>query len=175
MISIKANIAPHLVPFLLEELDTREIRDGDGTLCQVAYLTERSSLAQFINACRQESRIQKSYSITLYGDSSEDREYFLTDEGTQALNLLLEDIMRSALVFFVKGYVKGSNDDKCVRKAVEEFLQQYDLYDYEHGKEQLRQVYYRSIRKGSLLKRFQDHARGRRIDSSGGYVTARVK
>ena len=79
----------------------------------------------------------------------------LEAEDVKMINDLLEDMMSTALVYFVLGHVSGNEKQDLVQKSIEDFMTRYHLFDFEFNVQQLRQMYYRSKTREALLFRFQ--------------------
>lgn len=71
----------------------------------------------------------------------------------QCINDLLEDMMRTALVFWVLGATNSSSDKKAIKGVIESFMGRYSLYDFDYNVEQLRVMYYRSKRNNNHFAR----------------------
>lgn len=164
---VPAIIQPHLVPFLVDELKHAPLLDGmDKSLTHV-HIENSSNAGSFIAA--QIPDLPKNYRISLYFKKGSGMPRFyeygylslkykealmMPEKRVHAINLFLENLMRTAMVFYVMGRVKKSDDPTEVHKSIECFMEKYNLYDYDIDMEQYRQLYYRSKRLGNTMFRF---------------------
>lgn len=181
-----AIIQPHLVPFLLEEFQQyvpRKRKDDDIELPPVedplhkkVLIVRSSTLGQVI--CQQLhdykdhvylilQAVPGGLSTHYYGFLCDKDEQVLdtTPAGSKMINDLIEDVMRTCLVFYVIGNLKGTEDDDVVQASIEQFMLRYDLYDFEFNIQQFRQMYYRSRKRNNLLHRFQNKPSPQKIKS----------
>jgi hypothetical protein len=183
---VPATIAPHLIPFLYEEFTTVESH-VDGATVRTAVISAKSSLGFILlTQLEQQSPGLSPKTFTAYfsatpGESRnhlyggivlpKDAPLMLSVKGTKFINDFLEDLLRSALLYFVIGQLHVKEDHDQVHKAIDLFMKRYELYKNNFSIPALRQLYYRSPKRMQILKRFQIAPSPRRTVSSN-HVTA---
>ena len=187
---IPATIAPHLIPFLYEEFTTEE-KYVDGATVRTAVISAKSSLGfillnqleeqtpglspktftAYFSATPGESRNHLYGSIVLPKDAP----LMLSVKGTKFINDFLEDLLRSALLYYVIGQLEVKEDDDRVHQAIDLFMQRYDLYTNNFSIPALRQLYYRSPKRKQILKRFHIVPSNRRNVNSDHVTATTVK
>lgn len=155
-----AIIQPHLIPFIYEEFS------GDGEafetneLSKDILLYKSGSIGQIIFRVLDDlTRNNKIYlKIQVVPGHLKSHAYaFLSFDNKEPamvpmrdikmINDLLEDIMSTALVFYVLGNLIGKETSDKVQSSIESFMKRYNLYDFEFNIQQLRMMYYRAKRK----------------------------
>jgi hypothetical protein len=165
-------ISPHLVPFFFQEFEGIEAYYL-GKKVKAAKISCNKPLGTILRLLMEKTttpvKADKFYMYLSIQDREQSKEFFgkiykcangersflqLPKEGVKLLNDHLEDVFRTSLVTFVEGH-KADNSKAEIRRAIDLFLQRYDLYEEGFGIEGLRRYYYRVIDDGHLLKRLQ--------------------
>lgn len=163
MTKIPAVIHPHLLPFFYEEFAGKEFNYGDKSFQKLISINRASPLGSLIYQF-SDSKNKIYLHITsvpgalrshFYGylTCNANNPITMSPSACQCINDMLEDMMRTALVFYVMGAAKHKKEDKRIHKAIEAFMCRYSLYDFDYNVEQLRMVYYRAKRSDNHLQR----------------------
>lgn len=164
---VPAIIQPHLIPFIYEEFQGGDVYYEVGVSKDIALYKSGSIgqiLFRLIDAKPDERKIWLKIQVVPsrlrshnYAFLSFDRSSAIHIPATdlRLINDLLEDILSTALVYYVLGRLKDDETKDRVQKAVVEFMSRYNLFDFEFTVQQMRQIYYRSKLRRSLLFRFQ--------------------
>ncbi|MBW3519523.1 hypothetical protein [Flavobacterium sp. NKUCC04_CG] len=168
--NVPVHIRPHLVSFFFHEIQGKEIH----------YLNFRSksfglmfssSLSKIIRLLLvktpvpikltelkilltiNESHNQKQYSGSVFQVVSGKYHFLeLPEEATEVINDLFEDIFRIAFVYYVTGHTENSAFPHIIR-AINSFIDKYELLEFGFSVESLRRLYYREIKKNTKLSR----------------------
>jgi len=165
---VPAIIQPHLVPFLMDELSKEVLLPGDNKLLRVVRVHRNSSLGLFMYSNVPFLAPNKTLTLCFKPGKGMPRPYdyaylstglaepcMIKEESVRFLNDFLENMMRTAMVYYVLGRIKNHENKQEVHRGIECFMQRYELYDYDFDMEQYRQMYYRTISASGLLRRFQ--------------------
>jgi hypothetical protein len=171
METIPVKIRPHLIPFLFKEMEGTE----------AAYMTQRvktlkiypfssigkflfshlpdfqqlGKMDQFIIYLTVEKKSFNIYEGFLYVNISKVTEkVYLPETKVNDINNLLEDIFRIAYVYYVDGYLEHK-EKANVTKAVNSFIDKYDLLEFGMSDIGMRRLYYREKNKDNKISRMQ--------------------
>ena len=168
-------IRPQLVPFLFKEFEGKQAHYDCRTVKSVVFLPS-SSITSYLytqinytkNTLKQDKflfyftvdqKIQKTFSGTVYIDKEGVKEtLYMTEQKVRDFNNLLEDMFRVSMIFYVDACVEVAG--MSVPKALEKFIDKYDLYEVGFDIEALRVLYFRE-KKTSNLYRFQSKSANR--------------
>lgn len=167
-------IKSHLVPFLFEQLQGKEAKYENNKVNMVK-LSSSSSLAQlfyeiFPQYATKENRVYSScfllwlhvhqdirfkYYGSVYIEKKGVKEIVkTTKKNIDKVNNILEDIFRTALIFYIDGQVEAKVE---VKSACANFIKKYYLEDCGMELENIRILYYR-YKQRKKLSRFQKQA-----------------
>jgi len=174
--TVPVHIRPHLVPFFFKEFEGIEALHLNRKV-KAAKISTQKPLGKFIRLLLERSprpeQADKFQMFLSIQDREHSKEFFgqiykcangansflkLPEQGVQLINDHLEDVFRSALIYFVQGHLKN-NPKAEIRQAVDYFLIEYDLYETGFGIESLRRYYYRVMEEEFKLKRMQGPGR----------------
>lgn len=159
-------IRSHLIPFLYKEMEG-SMTDLVNKKNLSITIKKHSSIGKYIYSQLPEINKKQHFTIELtlqqktittysgyiYKVINNDKEIiYIQDDKALEINSLLEDIFRIAFVYYIDGYKEHSNL-KCVRPAIDKFIDKYDLLEVGLTTEGLRSMYYRSTK--NKLKRLQ--------------------
>lgn len=160
-------IRPNLVPFLYEEMEGKQAKYQQQEVLFV-QLAISSSLVKFISnklESKKSSLIMylkvhkkkhNTYSGEIYEKTSKGIEPLLVPKNIVIdFNNLLEDMFRISLVFYINGAVEFGFS---VCKAIDKYIEKYNLLEVGYDSEAIRQMYYRNQKK---LKRVQHQSSNR--------------
>jgi hypothetical protein len=167
-------IRPHLIPFFFEEMEGAAA-SYEGQKVKMIRLLPSSSLANYLYTQIEFEKKQQGsepydhfllylsirtnsffvLSGTIYLDQKGVKtELKMSLEKVRNLNNLLEDIFRTAMVFFIDGYKLGGLG---IKKGIALFMDKYNFIEYNFDPESFRKMYYEQKKK-KLLNRFQKRA-----------------
>jgi hypothetical protein len=184
---VPAVIHSHLIPFLYGELG-KEDKKVNGVITVTAPVSPHSSVGHMLQHCISFSKaVNRSHKVTCYLSFSElcdnfkdmygcflddnNNHIMLDARGTSFLNNFLEDIMRTAMIYYIIGRMDREETDDVIRKSISSFMERYDLFLYGFSIEGFRQVYYRSVKRDEILRRFRIRPKYRKYDD-GFHVTS---
>ncbi|MGI0106761.1 hypothetical protein [Salinimicrobium sp. WS361] len=169
---IPVHITPHLVPFFFEEFEGIEALYLNKRV-KAAKISTKKPLGRILRMLVEQSpspaKAEKFHMYLSIQDREQSKNFFgqfykcssgnntwlrLPQVGVQLINDHLENIFRTSMMFFVKGHITD-NDAGEIRRAVDLFLIEYDLYEYGFENETLRRYYYRVMKDGYFLKKMQ--------------------
>jgi hypothetical protein len=168
---IPLNIKPYLVPFFFKELEGAEARylnkkvkainitnvSSLGNIIRM-FLVKSELPARFDKICfflQIQESVKKEYKGSVFKVDSGKRSFLkVPEEVSNMVNDLLEDYFRISFIYYLEGY-KKSNPNPKIRPAIENFMQEYDLYEFGFTSQSLRTMYYREQRKSRKLSRIQ--------------------
>lgn len=179
MVLKSVTIRPHLVPFLVKELQGSSASYDNKTAFSIPICTF-SSLGKLLH--NQTSNNQKagkfikyvfyliidknkidSYSGTIYISIDKTKELLmLCKNQIEEINSLLEDIFRISFGYYIQGVLDFGKVD--LTKAIFKFMQKYDLENVGYSVEQLRRLHYRQINTNQLLVRLQKQSSNRVVN-----------
>lgn len=158
---IPVNIRPHLVPFLFLEFQGVEAtyynkrvkavkistRNMLGKLIRI--LVAKADLpksthkkdAIFLSIKEEQRKTEYFGKIYRYVDGRNSFLY-LPEEGVTLINEHLEGVFRSALLFYLDGWVESNGSD-TIAQGIKNFLEKYDLENHGFEINALRTNYYR--------------------------------
>lgn len=170
---VPVHIRPHLIPFFFQEFEGEEANYLNKKVSAVKISTASSwgrlirMMMVKVNIPAKVDQYQlylsvadnpaggKTYEGTFYKFENGISSFLqLPPEVNKDINSLLEDIFRISFIFFVDGYLYEGK--KNIVKAINIFIDKYDLLEFNFCNEKLRQLYYREKAKGRRLHRFQD-------------------
>jgi hypothetical protein len=177
---IPATISPHLIPFLYGEFGMLE-KIVDGTKVITAPISPHSSLGHIIQHSISFSPVEnRAHKVTCYLTFTElcdnfkdmygcylddNQKHIMLDvKGARFLNNFLEDVMRTAMVYYIIGRMDREEKDDLIRNSISTFMERYDLFHYGFSIEGFRQVYYRSSKREGILSRFRIRPKYRKYD-----------
>ncbi len=180
---IPINIRPHLIPFLFKEFEGIEARYLDRHV-KSCKITTNSSLGFMFNMILEKAdypdkpdKFNMFISITRTGNkkvykarmykTEKGKNSFLKvqPEHAEDFNQLLEDLFRTALVFYVEGASESIEKKGLTDKAIKKFMTKYELDEYNFTVSSLRRLYHRQKTKAKKISRFQKQP-ANRINSS---------
>lgn len=169
-------IRPHLVPFFFKEFEGIESFYLNNKV-KAARISTGKPLGKIIRLMIQKTNHPEKIDKFQMFLSIQDREYSkvffgqvykcangsnsflkLPPSGVELINDHLEDIFRTALIYFIEGHCKYNSKAEICR-AVDYFLIEYDLYETGFGIESLRRYYYRVMTAQFKLRRMQGSAK----------------
>lgn len=177
---VPVKIREHLIPFYFMEANGTEsnvpYKYGNKRVKAVIFKPGVSSVARIMRLLMQKSgSYLKVDHFNLFLKVTESpsgkREYsgefykfvsgrnsilFLPEEANKHINDLLEDMFRMAFTSYVRGLVENG-DEKVVTKAIDRFIDKYDLLEFGFSNDTLRRLYYREIERPGLICRFQNN------------------
>lgn len=184
MTIVPVNIRPHLVPFFFKESDGKEYRYANRVVKTVFYSSSTTTIGKIIrllmvksnmplkvddfNLCLSVEEVchKKKYEGTIYRYES-GRNHFLKlpEDANNDINDLMEDMFKMAFVKFIDGCLHD-NPKANVVKAIDKFIDDYDLLEFDKTNETMRRLYYREKKKQGCLVRFHNHNRPKDIKTS---------
>jgi hypothetical protein len=166
-------IRQHLIPFVFKESEGEEFNYGGKRGKSVLFSPELSSIGCIVRRLMIKAgkplkvdnyNLYLSISDTVAGkiyqgqfykhESGRNSFLMLPEEANKEINDLLEDMFRMAFVSYVNGCVENSSD-AVVTKAIDRWIDKYDLLEFGYTNDTLRRLYYREKDKGKILARFQ--------------------
>ena len=174
-LTVPVKIRPHLIPFLFREFEGKQACYDSRTVKYISFLPS-SSITSYLytqinytkNTQRQDKflfhfiidhKSTKTFEGNVFIDRSGVKEQlFMSEQKVRDFNNLIEDIFRMAMVFHIDACVKHAK--MSVPKAIEKFIQEYDLYEAGFDDEALRVLYFRQ-KKTPRLFRFQSKSANR--------------
>jgi hypothetical protein len=170
---IPINIRPHLVPFFFSQSDGKEYAYANKKVKTVMYSADISGVGKIIkrlmvkadrhlnidhfNLCLTitDAGGKKSYKGEFYKFENGSNSFLrLPEDANDDINDLLEDIFRMAFTSYMMGCVEN-NEDAVIIKAIDKFIDKYDLLEFGFCNETLRRMYYREKENDKILARFQ--------------------
>lgn len=171
-------IRPQLVPFLFKEFEGKQAHYDSRTVKSVVFLPSSSITSYLytqINYTKNPKSIikqdkflfyfivdqkkTKTFSGTVFIDKEGVKEtLYMSEQKVRDFNNLLEDMFRVSMIFYVDACVEAAG--MSVPKALEKFIDKYDLYEVGFDIEALRVLYFRE-KKTSNLYRFQSKSANR--------------
>lgn len=166
-------IRQHLIPFVFKECEGEEFNYGgkrgkavlfspmlSSVGCIVRRLMEKSGKPLKVENFNLYLSIQdtvsgKKYQGQIYKyESGRNSFLMLPEEANKEINDLLEGMFRMAFVSYINGCVENSSE-AVVTKAIDKWIDKYDLLEFGYTNDTLRRLYYREKDKGKILARFQ--------------------
>lgn len=166
-------IPGYLIPFILRECDGVSMLKDGGEYKQI-LIEPKSVLGQFLNSKLKEKKEIREFCLTIYTNAEGKKKVFsseiinfynssefsldLSFEDLEALYKFIDSYFRTYFCFFVKGFCRGNVFKGKIKKAINEFCEMYDLYEYGYSENQMRILYYRYTNNG-VMSLFQDNNR----------------
>lgn len=171
---IPVTIRPHLVSFLFKELEGKEASYMNtksktikiypfSSLGKILY----SQLINHIKIGRNDQyliflSIEKKRNLEFQGQLCMEvkklyENLLLPEANVRNINNLLEDIFRISFIYYVDGCMEHSNEPSITR-AVDCFIEKYELLEVGFSNETLRRLYYREKKKNKHLSRLQNQS-----------------
>lgn len=166
-------IRDHLVPFFFKESDGKEASYGNKRVKAVLFSPTVSSVGRVIRLLMVKSgkplNIDKFNLYLTISDEGNGKRYsgqfykhesgrnsflMLPKEANDDINDLLEDIFRLSFISYMNGCVEN-NDDSVITKAIDKFIDKYDLLEFGFSNDTLRRLYYREKKNCKIVSRFQ--------------------
>jgi hypothetical protein len=177
MQTIPVTIRPQLIPFLFKEFEGSEVGYMDKKAKsirflpsssitkylynQIDYSKKRGKQDEFILFLTVEQKQRRIYNGLVYIHADGVKEPLLMSEDkVNNFNNLLEDIFRISFTNYIEGFIAA---DKEISKAIDTFIDKYDLLEVGFNKENLRVLFYRE-KKTNLLSRLQFQSSNRVIN-----------
>lgn len=168
---IPVQIRPYLIPFFFKELEGTEARylnkkvkavniTGVSSLGSIIrLLLVRADLPQPIDKVsiflHMQESLKKEYRGTLFKVHSGKTNFLkVPEEVAKIINDLLEDYFRISFIYYLEGY-KKANPNAKIRPGIEDFMEEYELYEFGFNVNMLRTLYYREKNKNTKLSRIQ--------------------
>lgn len=169
-------IRPHLVPFLFKELEGKD-SEYMGKKNKAVVIYPFSMLGKFLNyqlGIKSATGKKNPYTIYLSIDKKTITTYsgtifisidgtyselLLSEEKIQELNNMLEDVFRISFTYYIDGAVEHGDDS--IIKAIDKYIEKYDLLEFGFSNDTLRQLYNREKKKSKKLTRLQHHSGNR--------------
>jgi len=163
---VPLQIRSHLIPFLYKEMEG-SMTDYFTQKTLSIKICKHSSIGKYLYSQLSEINKKQEYTIelnlekktiTTYSGyiykvaNNEKEKIIIQDDKALQINSLLEDIFRIAFVYYIDGYKEHSNL-KCIRLAIDKFIDKYQLLEVGLTNEGLRSMYYRNTK--NKLKRLQ--------------------
>lgn len=161
----------YLIPFILRECDGISLLKDGGEYKQI-LIEPKSVLGQFLYARLKDNKEIREFCLTIYATTEGKKKVFSTEilnfynSAEFSIDLSFEDLecfykfidsyFRTYFCFFVKGYCRGNIYKSKIKKAINEFCEMYDLYEYGYSQNQMRILYYRYTNNG-VLSLFQNN------------------
>lgn len=158
---LPVNIRPHLVPFLFLEFPgidgnffgkkVKAVKvSTKNTLGKlIRLLAEKSdrppgkdkSYSMYLSVCEREQNTEYFGKIYLY-ESGQYSFLYLPPEGAKMINDHLESIFRTAMLYYLDGWVEKEGEQSLV-EGIARFMDKYNLWEVNFDPESLRRNYYR--------------------------------
>lgn len=168
-------IRPQLVPFLFKEFEGKQAHYDCRTVksvvflpsssitsylyTQINYTKKTSKQDKFLFYFTVDHKIQKTFSGTVYIDKEGVKKtLYMSEQKVRDFNNLLEDMFRISMIFYVDACIDAAK--MSVPKALEKFIEKYDLEEVGFDIEALRVLYFRE-KKTSNLYRLQSKSANR--------------
>lgn len=167
------NIREHLVPFFFKESEGKEAMYLNKRVKAVLFSPTVSSVGRIIRLLMEksgqplkvdnfnmfltisEAGNRKKYKGEFYKQESGKNSFLkLPPEANGDINDLLEDIFRMSFVSYINGCIENNNEG-IVIKAIDNFIDKYDLLEFGYSNDTLRRLYYREKKKNRIISRFQ--------------------
>lgn len=165
---IQTFIRPDLIPVLFQFFEGEEYTIGDKKVKGVK-IDLKSSLGRYIRSmCIKAERPEtkrffnmvfevndlssKSYSGSVY-QYIDGKNHFLKlpEEFVDDLNHMLEDIFRTSLNSYLRGYEKKG----IIKEGIRQYMKDFELEEHGHTLESIERMYMRFKKKRTKLSRFQ--------------------
>lgn len=171
---IPVNIRPHLVSFLFKELEGKEasymsVKSKSikiypfSSLGKILY----SQLVNHVKIGRNDQfliflSIEKKRNLEFQGQLYIEvkklyEELLLPESNVKNINNLLEDIFRISFMYYVDGCLEHDKEAN-ITKAIDRFIDKYELLEVGFSNENLRRLYYREKEKNKRLARMQNQS-----------------
>lgn len=166
-------IRDHLVPFFFKESDGKEASYGNKKVKAVLFSPTVSSVGRVIRLLMVKSgtplKVNKFNLYLTISDEANGKRYngqfyksvsgrnsflMLPKEANDDINDLLEDIFRLSFISYMNGCVENNNDS-VITKAIDKFIDKYDLLEFGFSNATLRRLYYREKKNCKIASRFQ--------------------
>ena len=166
-------IREHLVPFFFKESEGKEASYGNKKVKAVLFSSTVSSVGRVIRLLMVKSGkplVVKNFNLYLtISDDGNGKRYtghfykqesgrnsflMLPKEANDDINDLLEDIFRLSFISYMNGCVEN-NDDAMVTRAIDKFIDKYELLEFGFSNDTLRRLYYREKKNNKIASRFQ--------------------
>ncbi|WP_026730194.1 hypothetical protein [Flavobacterium denitrificans] len=173
MQTVPVSIRPHLVPFFFKSSEGKEASYGNKKVKSVLYSSTASSVGRMMRLLMVKADKPldvKSFNLFLtVSDCGGKKKYkgdfyrhvngknhflYLPEDANNDINDLLEDIFRMAFFYYVLGSSEN-DDDEMVTRAINSFIDKYDLLEFGFSTDTLRRLYYREKKKDKPVSRFQ--------------------
>lgn len=171
-------IRPHLVPFFFKESEGKEAAYLNKQVKSVLFSSTASSIGCIIRLLMEKGDKYldvKDFNLFLtVSDSGENKKYsgefyrhvngrnsilYLPEPANHYINNILEDIFRMAFFSYVEGAIENNSEAMVVR-AIDTFIDKYDLLEFGFSNDTLRTLFYRERKKNKIISRFQNKKNG---------------
>jgi hypothetical protein len=161
------------VPFFFKESEGKEASYGNKKVKAVLFSSTVSSVGRVIRLLMVKSGKPlvvnnfnlyltisddgngKKYSGQFYKHESGRNSFLmLPKEANDDINDLLEDIFRLSFVSYINGCVEN-NDEAMITRAIDKFIDKYELLEFGFSNDTLRKIYYREKKNDKIISRFQ--------------------
>ncbi|WP_353164822.1 hypothetical protein [Empedobacter brevis] len=165
---IQTTIRPELIPVLYDFFEGKEYTIA-GKKVKGVKIDLKSSLGRYIRSmCEKAERPEtkrfynmvfevqdlasKQYTASVY-QYIDGRNHFLKlpEQFIDDLNHMLEDIFRTSLNSYLRGFEKNGK----IKEGIRQYMHDYDLEEHGHTLESIERMYMRYKKSPAKLKRFQ--------------------
>jgi hypothetical protein len=170
---ISVNIRPHLVSFLFKELEGKEASYMNvksksikiypfSSFGKILYSQLNNVKIgrndKFIIFLSIEKKRNLDFQGQLYIEVKKLYEKLLLPEyNVKNINNLLEDIFRISFMYYIDGCLEQDKEAN-ITKAIDRFIDKYELLEVGFSNENLRRLYYREKEKNKRLARMQNQS-----------------
>lgn len=162
---LPVEVPGYIIPFLIKDCDGILVESEMGNYYNIS-IEPQSVLGMFLRRNILPDYKIKNYSITIFtkkkGEkiaySAEVLEYKNAAEYRVDLNFnqledfykFLNSYFRISFYFYVKGFSKGSTSSDKIKKAIDQYVEDYHLLEYGYNESRLRKILDRYNCKGGL-------------------------
>jgi hypothetical protein len=173
MQTVPVTIRPHLVPFFFKASEGKEAAYANKKVKAVLFSSTASTVGIIMRLLMikadkplavkdfnlfitvSDFGDQKKYTGEFYRHVNGKNHFlYLPAEANNVINNLLEDIFRMAFYSYVSGAIEH-NEEAMVVRAIDAFIDKYDLLEFGFSNDTLRRLYYREKKNNKIVARFQ--------------------
>lgn len=175
---VPVTIRQHLVPFFFKSSEGKEASYGNKKVKAVLFSSTASTIGcitRLLMIKADKPLAVKDFNLFLtvsdYGNhkkytgefyrhvNGQNHFLYLPEEANTVINNLLEDLFRMAFYCYVSGAVEN-NEETMVVRAIDTFIDRYDLLEFGFSNDTLRRLYYREKKNNKMISRFQNKKNG---------------
>lgn len=166
-------IREHLIPFVFKESEGEEFNYRGKRGKSVLFSPTLSSIGCIVRRLMikagkplnidnynlyltiTDTVAEKKYQGQIYKHENGRNSFLmLPEEANKEINDLLEDMFRMSFVSYINGCVENSSD-AIITKAIDKWMEKYDLEEFGYTNDTLRRLYYREKKNSKIIARFQ--------------------